>query len=219
VLDLRTGASSGPFAGHDSSISGLAFTIDDKAIASSSSDCTILVWDLSNWTGGKKATEDNPDADWQALRGEDAKKAFTAIRSLAADPEIALKFASEHLKPVEPIDPQWLAARLRDLDNAKFAERERATRELEEVGDRGMAAVERFLTEKPSTEAKARAEKILAKVQGRDVTGEAAQSLRALEVLEWIDTSKARGLVEKIAKGAEGASLTEEAKRSLKRWK
>lgn len=219
VLDVRTGVLAGPFGGHDGGITGLTFTIDDKALASSSSDCTILIWDVSAKTALKTAPDGNAEEDWQALRGEDAKKAFTAIRRLAADPETALKIASEHLKPAKPIDSQWVASRLRDLDHEKFAERERATRELEESGDRVAAALEKFLATKPSVEARQRAEKILARIRGRDATDQAAQSLRALEVLEWLGTAKARELVEKLATGAEGVSLTEEAKRSLKRWK
>jgi WD40 repeat protein len=46
VLDVRTGALAGPFTGYDDTITGLAFTIDDKALASSSGDCTILTWDV-----------------------------------------------------------------------------------------------------------------------------------------------------------------------------
>lgn len=219
VLDVRTGAMAGPFTGHDDAITGLAFTIDDKAIASSSADCTILVWDLSAKTVAAPASDGNPAEDWQALRGEDAQKAFAAIRRLAADPVTASKIASEHLKPAPPVNPQWVAARLRELDHPKFAERDRATRELEAAGDGVAAAVERFLAAKPSAEARQRAEKILAKIRTRGATDQTAQSLRALEVLEWLGTAEARGLVEKLAKGAEGASLTEEAKRSLKRWR
>jgi hypothetical protein len=219
VLDVRTGALAGPFTGHDGAITGLAFTVDDKALASSSGDCTILIWGLSIKTVAKAAPDGDSDADWQALRGEDAGKAFAAIRWLATRPEAALKLAREHVKPAGPIDPQWVAARLRDLDNPKFAERDRATRELEESGGRVAAALEQFLTAEPSAEARDRAERILAKVRGREATGGTAQSLRALEILEWVGTAEARGLVEKLAKGADGASLTEEAKRSLKRWR
>jgi WD40 repeat protein len=219
VLDVRTGALAGPFAGHDGGITGLAFTIDDKSIASSSSDCTILIWDLSAKAGAKGVSDGDSNDDWQTLRGEDALTAFAAMRALASHPETALKIAGDQLKPAEPLDPQWVTARFRDLDNQKFAERERATRELEEVGDRAAAALETFLAAKPSAEARGRAEKLLAKTRSQVVTGQGAQALRALEVLEWIGTAKARELVENLAKGAEGASLTEEAKRSLKRWK
>jgi hypothetical protein len=140
------------------------------------------------------------------------------MRRLAADPETALKTASEHLKPAKPIDSPWVVARLRDLDHQEFAERDRATRELEESSDGVAVAVERFLATKPSAEPRRRAEKVLARIRGRDATDQAAQSLRALEVLEWLGTAKARELVETLAKGAEGMSLTEEARRSLKRW-
>jgi hypothetical protein len=141
------------------------------------------------------------------------------MRRLAADPETTLRIARKHLKPAEAIDSQWVAARLRDLDHEKFAERDRATRELEALGDGVAAALERFLATKPSAEARERAEKILARIRDGVATDQAAQSLRALEVLEWIGTAKARELVEKLAKGADGASLTEEATRSLKRWR
>ena len=168
----------GQFTGHDDEITGLAFTIDDKALASSSGDCTILIWDVSAKTVAKTATNGNLDQDWQLLRGEDAQKAFTAMRRLAAHPETVLKIASEHLRPAEPIDPQWLASRLRDLDHQEFSERERATRELEEFGDRVASALEKFLATKPSLEASKRGEKILEKNRGRVAVGQAAQSLR-----------------------------------------
>jgi hypothetical protein len=219
VLDVRTGLATGPFSGHDDAVTGLAFTIDDKALASSSGDCTILVWDLSSKASARPAPSGNSDDDWQALRGEDARKALAAVRALAADPEPALKLASEHLKPAEPIDPLWVAARLKDLDHPTFAERERATRELEESGDRAAAALAKFLDARPSAEAKGRAEKLLAKLRGPAATGEALLSLRALEALEWIGTAEARRLVERLAGGAEAALRTEEAKRSMKRWK
>ncbi len=219
VMNLHTGALAGPFTGHESGITGLAFTIDDKALASSSGDSTILVWNLSAKTSAKTLPKGSLHDDWQALRGEDAAKAFLAMQSLAAQPEAALKLASEHLKPAKVIDPQWLAARLRDLDSPKFAERERATRELEERGDGVASAVEKFLAGKPSAEASQRAEKVLATIRGRVPTDGLLQSLRALEVLEWIGTDKAFDLVEKLARGAEGAALTEAAKQTLKRRK
>src|SRR5205823_4708495 len=103
---------------------------------------------------------------------------------------------------------------LRDLDHPKFAERDRATRELEAAGDGAAAALEKFLATKPAAEARRRAETVLATIRGRAATGQAAQSLRALEVLEWLGTAKARELVEKLAKGADGVALTEEARRS-----
>ncbi len=43
--------------------------------------------------------------------------------TLAANPDTVVKIAREHLKPAQAIDPQWVAARLRDLDHQEFSER------------------------------------------------------------------------------------------------
>lgn len=219
VLDVRTGALAGPFTGHDDAITGLTFTIDDRSLASSSGDCTILVWDVSSKLILSSVPECHADADWQALKGENAETALIAMRALAASPATALKLAREHFKAAEPVDPQWVAARLRGLDNRRFAERERATRELEDRGDRVAPALVNFLAGTPSLEARTRAARILEDVRGRPAAGQAAQFLRALEVLEWIGTAQARKLVEILAQGAEGVSFTEAAKSSLERWK
>jgi WD40 repeat protein len=47
VWDLQRGELLGTFTGHDDAVTGLAFTADDRALASSSDDSTILVWDLA----------------------------------------------------------------------------------------------------------------------------------------------------------------------------
>ncbi len=72
VLDVRTGMLAGPFKGHDDAITGLAFTIDDRALASSSGDCTILLWDMSARNAAGAVFDGSLDEAWQALRGEDA---------------------------------------------------------------------------------------------------------------------------------------------------
>ena len=175
VLDVRTGGSSGPFTGHDDAITGLAFTIDDQALASSSGDCTILIWDVSAQTVRERHLPGgNSDDDWQALRGRTLRRRSRPSARLAGRPEAALKIAVEQLKPAEAIDPQWVAARLRDLDNPKFAEREQATRDLEEVGDRAVAALEKFMAARPSAEASGRAEKLLARRRDQAATGKAS---------------------------------------------
>src|SRR5262245_20831427 len=160
------------------------------------------------------------DQAWQTLGSDDPKTAFAAIRTLAANHSRALKRIGDRVKPAEPIDKDWVAARLRDLDHEKFAERDLASRELEQIGERIVPYLDGFLAGKPSVEARERAERLLARFRGPNSEPERqAQNRRSLEVLEWIGNSAARELVELLAKGAEGAALTEEARTMLKRWK
>jgi WD40 repeat protein len=221
VLDVGTGTLIGPFAGHDDAITCLAFTLDEKALASSSADSTILIWDVAS-AAARNPAQGGGDADraWQALASEDAKIAFAAIRTLAANPDKAVKRIGDRIKPVAPLDKEWVAARLRDLDSAKFAERDRATRELEQAGERIVPFLEKLLEGKPTAEARERAERLVSKLRGPgSETGRTAQTQRGLEVLEWIGSKSARELVEILAKGADGAALTKDAKETLGRWR
>jgi hypothetical protein len=215
VLDVQTGAMLGPFAGHDDAVMGLTFTRDNRALASASADSTILRWDVAAAIVNKPLQTDDIEGAWQALAGDDAKAAFEAIRQLTADPEKAVKIIRQNLRPAEPLNADWLATRLRDLDSPKFAQRDRATRDLEQLGEGIISVLEKFLAGKPSAEAQDRAERILVKAR---VWANGLQMTRALEILEWIGDPSSRRLVEELAKGADDASLTHAAKAMLKRW-
>jgi WD40 repeat protein len=220
VLDLYTGARLGPFSGHAGDVSGLVFTADDKALASSSADSTILIWDIASAAAKHSYAGGDADQAWQSLGSDDAKIAFAALRALAASPERSLRRIGDRIKPAKPLDKDWVAARLNDLDNEKFAERDRATRELEEAGERIVPFLEKLLAGKPSAEARERAERLVTKLRSPSSESErTAQTRRGLEVLEWIGSESARELVEILAKGADGAALTEEAKAMLARWR
>jgi hypothetical protein len=70
------------------------------------------------------------------------------------------------------------------------------------------------LNEKPSLEVHQRIERLLARIKP-----ETWRDLRAVEVLERIGSPEAKQVLESLAKGAEGARLTREAKASLERLK
>jgi HEAT repeat protein len=67
-------------------------------------------------------------------------------------------------------------------------------------------------------ETRRRVEELLSRLK-RDavLTGEDLRRFRAIEVLEKIDTPEARQLLQTLARGADSAWLTREAKRTLER--
>ena len=80
-------------------------------------------------------------------------------------------------------------------------------------------ALRRGLRDKPPLERCRRIDRLLEKVaEERDnPSPERLRMLRALESLEYMDTSAARQALEQFAKGAAAADLTNEAKAALKR--
>jgi WD40 repeat protein len=215
VWDIHRGEMLSSFTGHEGDITGLDFGVDDRALVSSSQDSTLLVWDIA----GKIAKQPPRKAGdveraWRDLLGDDAKAAYEAIRVLSASPDAAIKLLARNLKPA-PIDKKGIDAWLRDLDSDDFAARERATRELERLGEQAVPALERFLAGKPSLEARRRVELLLEKSHGP--TPEHLRQIRALEALERIGDDDARRLLEALAKGTADTWLTRDAKASLER--
>jgi WD40 repeat protein len=218
VWDVQRGEMLGSFTGHDGDITGLAFSADDRTLISSSQDSTLLVWDIAAMAAKQPSSKaGDVERAWRALLGDDAKAAYEAIRVLSASPGDAVKLLAQHLKPAAPIDTKGIDAWLRDLDSDDFAVRERATRELERLGEQAVPALERFLTGKPSLEARRRVERVVGKSSDR--TREHLRRIRALEALERIGNDDARRLLEALAKGATDAWLTREARASLGRMR
>ena len=108
---------------------------------------------------------------------------------------------------------------MEDLDSARYPQRKRATEQLEKLGELAESALRKSLGNRPALEMRQRVELLLARIEKarENPTSQSLQGLRALEVLELLDTEKARGLLKAIAGGAPDAQLTQEATASLQR--
>jgi hypothetical protein len=95
--------------------------------------------------------------------------------------------------------------------------REKATKNLQGVGEAARSALEKALAASPSAEVKQRAEWLLAKLDDGVPAAEEVRELRGLEALEMIGTPEAREVIEGLAKGEPTARLTREAKAALER--
>jgi HEAT repeat protein len=120
---------------------------------------------------------------------------------------------------VKPPEPKRLQQLLRDLDAEEFAVRQQAERELENLGERAITALQQFLKSKTSAEGLRRVRRLLAagETAAAPTTPEGLRVVRAVTVLEHLGTPEARKVLQVWSAGAEGALLTREAKASLAR--
>jgi hypothetical protein len=156
-------------------------------------------------------------AAWDDLAGGDAAQAFRAIASLAKFPAQSVPFLKARLKPVAPADPRRVAQLLTDLASDQAAVHQKASEELEKLGDLARKPLEKALAAKEPAKVRERIEKVLAKLDKATLSSELLRSWRAIEVLEHIGTPEARQVLQALAKGAPEHRLTEEAQASLER--
>jgi hypothetical protein len=95
--------------------------------------------------------------------------------------------------------------------------REKAQKELEDLGGLAESSLRQTLANKPTLEVRRRVQALLERLRGPVSRPELLQSLRAVAVLEDIGTPEARRLLEELSKGVPEARLTREASASRRR--
>jgi RNA polymerase sigma factor (sigma-70 family) len=217
LVEVATGAERQRLAGHRGRVWSLAFSPDGRRLLSGSQDGTALVWDLAGSADGQPAPlgADERETCWADLASPDAARAYRAVRRLAASP-VSL---GDRLRPVGPVDAKRVARLIGELDGDDFGRREKATAELEALGEGAVGACRTALEGNPSPEKRRRLEALLDKeAQGAwDPSPEQLRRVRLLEALEFSGTAPARRLLEQCAGGLPGARLTEEARAALGR--
>jgi WD40 repeat protein len=214
LFELATGKEVRQLLGHHANIRSVAFSPDGLVLASAGLDTTVLFWDVA----GTSEKPDKPLAIeeveklWVALGGEDPAKAYQAQRSLVAAGEQALPLFQNHLKPMPAVEPKQLTQLLADLDSAEFSVRQKASEELERMGEQSADGLRQALAANPSLEVRRRIEQVLERVDNRDPPPEALRALRAVRALEHIGSPEARQLLQALAKGAPQAWLTQAAR-------
>jgi len=219
LWEVATGQLRHRFTGHQGHTGCVAFSPDGRLMASGSSDASALIWDATGQRSRRKpAAILKPaylDHLWTVLAETDAVLAFNAICALRASPVEAVPFLAKHLKPVPAADAKRVAEAIRNLGSPKFTLREKARKELEDLGEAAEPALLQALAEKGSLEARRRVEQLLRRLQGPHIL----RRSRALEVLEHIGDSASRRLLTILAQGAPGANLTQDAQAALDRLK
>jgi WD40 repeat protein len=204
--------------------SSVAFAPDGKSIATGHSNGTVLIWDCAPVfrVQAPPNASVNVAGCWAALAELDAAGAFAALRQLAAVPDKTLPLLRQEIRPIKPMEPEWIATRLSDLNSTTFSIREAAQRELIKVASIVEADLKRAAEMPPSLEVRDRIAAILETLNKSLATPPSPaelRSLRALTLLERIGSREAKQLLTDLAGGAPGARLTEDAKSALRRLK
>jgi WD40 repeat protein len=223
LWEVSTGTQKCTLRGHRGEIRQLAFTRNGRSLISASADGTALIWDvaealeLTSAEARARRAERKPDDLWSDLADDDAAQAETALRDLLAVPGEAVRLVRTHVKPVAPVEALKITRLIEELGSEHFETREEAARRLEELGEIAMSALHAAKDRPGSKERTRRIEQLLEKLDRPGLPGEEARRLRAVEILEQINTAEAREVLGNLAKGAADARLTRESKAALGR--
>ena len=168
-------------------------------------------------TQGKDLPQKDLIRLWDDLAGTDAVNAYQAIWSLVEVGPQAIRFFEEHLLPAAAADPKKVDRLIKDLYSDGFGIRDKANKELEKLGELADPALERALGSNPPLEVKKRLEKLLSRQLLPTSDPKRLRSIRSVEALEQIRTPEAQKLLQKLARGAPAAQLTQDARETLKR--
>jgi WD40 repeat protein len=198
----------------------LCFSRYGRLLATNPGDRTVLIWDLSGicpdgrWSVRDASTQEL-ERLWTELQSDEGAKAYRAMWSLAAAKQ-APAFLAARVR-LTHLTSERLAKLIAELDDQRYATREKATLELKKMGGQALTAAQRALESAPSPEAKQRLETIIAHALAQAPSGELLGQLRAIEALEHTRTAEARRVLESVAAGDAALRLTREAKEALAR--
>jgi hypothetical protein len=190
-------------------------------LASGHEDTSILLWDVTGSATrfeGQESTSHAAESRWDVLANQDAERAGRAVGLLIRQGDAAVSSLGRMLEPVRALAGQDFSRLLGELDDPRFAVRERASRELARAEHAAVPLMQSALRRGVSEEARRRLGQLTDRLAGREPPGDLLQRLRAVEVLEHIGTPAAKRLVRQLAAGAPNARLTEEAESTLSRW-
>jgi WD40 repeat protein len=200
--------------GHRDRVTALTFGPDGR-LYSGGVDTTVLAWIVRPTA----TTEGSLAGAWTDLAKTDATSAWKAQGRLLAEPSAAVALLAEKIKPAGPLDAKRVAQLIADLESSQFTAREQATRALRDLGGRVAPALRTAAEKSPVAEARRRAATLLDEVQKSPPAAVDLQALRAVELLEWLNTDDARKLLATWAKGAPGTRLTDAAGEAMQRLK
>jgi WD40 repeat protein len=205
-------------AGHSGEVTDLAFSPDGRRLVSVSYDQTGLVWDVTLPALGDGRTRKLDEA-WGLLASPDAKLAYSGMTALAASPAEAVRLLRANLRPAPVPTDADLDRVVGQLAADAFADREKASAELERFGPNAVAGAKARLGRSPAPEARRRLRTFLERFDGPNPSPYHLRCVRGVALLGAIGTADARALLSELARGPADDLLTREAIAARRGWR
>ena len=192
----------------------LVFSPGGRWLVSVSEDHTGLVWDVTVPALGDAAAMPLAQV-WERLAEFDPKPASKAMAALTANSTEAIALLREKLRPAPVPTDAALDRLVEQLDADAFADRQKALTDLERFGPNAVAGIKARLKQSPPLEVRKRLLLFLEKYDGPNP--HQLRCIRAVAVLEVMNSSEARAFLVKLTNGPPNDVLTREAKAALQR--
>jgi hypothetical protein len=157
---------------------------------------------------------------WKNLASEDAAVRNPSEWALGASGAASVPFVTGRIRvPDSDALERKIAQAITDLDSPRYAVREKAAKELDDLGRTALPQVQAALKDGISPEWRMRLEKFLAQCKAEELplATTQRQTLRAIRVLELAETPEAKKSLAALSKATLEAGLSLDAKESLER--
>lgn len=220
VILWKMGSNREPYVltGHRGVVSSCHFSSDSKQLLTVCNDSTMLVWDLSRWSlpGEQTVNEKEFPQYWSLLASNDAVKAYVTICRWAKQPQAAEWLGKQIMTSSTSIDKEQIKVWIKQLDAAKFQDREQATKQLIKHAGAAKADLKLALVSTQSPESKRRLEQILSQAEeSTSLSENPLQFSRGLETLELMGSAAALQQLQLISRRTD--NLGQEAREAATR--